>query len=59
MDISKLIPPNKTEDEAYKAGFDNGLNGASMDNCHFAFFATPEKTKSWEQGSKDGASNRP
>lgn len=54
MDLSKLIPPNRTEDECYKAGFDSGYNEPNMVNCHFSYFSTKEKTKRWEEGSKEG-----
>ena len=54
MDIKSLIPPNKTNDECYKAGFDSGLNGPNTTNCHFSLFATKEKTARWEAGQADG-----
>lgn len=56
MDILNFIPPNKTTDECYKAGFDAALNGANTVNCHFSFFSCPEKTRSWEEGQEDGKS---
>ena len=54
MNIDALIPPNKTTDECYKAGFDCGINGANTKNCHFAYFGNKEKTASWEEGKRDG-----
>lgn len=37
----------------YEAGYDAGENGASMRNCHFGFFSTPERTKEWERGKAE------
>ena len=39
---------------AYDMGKDCALKGANTTNCHFSIFSTPEKTKAWEQGKKDG-----
>jgi len=47
------IPPYKSYDECYKAGFDCGLNGPNKNNCHFSFFTTHEKMKEWEKGRKE------
>lgn len=41
---------SRSEEEAYKAGIDCGLNGATTQNCHFSLFATPELMKAWEMG---------
>lgn len=38
----------------YLAGFDAGLNSSNELNTHFSHFATPENTKEWERGKKDG-----
>lgn len=38
----------------YEAGYDAAENGSSVRNCHFGFFSTPERTKEWECGNKDG-----
>lgn len=38
----------------YEAGYDAAESGASIRNCHFGFFSTPERTKEWERGSADG-----
>lgn len=40
--------------EAYKRGFDCGINGANDWNCNFKIFNTPENTKEWERGKKNG-----
>lgn len=46
--------PKRTKKEAYKAGYDCGINGATTKNCHFAFFATKELSESHSKGTKDG-----
>lgn len=47
--------PGYSEDDAYKAGYDYGYTGiASTTNCHFSFFSSDEKLKSWERGKKEG-----
>lgn len=53
MDVTRLILPKRSTDYAYEKGYDCGLNGANMDNCHFAIFSTPENTRAWEQGKRD------
>lgn len=42
-----------TTEQAYKHGYDCGLNGSNITNCDFSIFSTPENTKAWEQGKKD------
>lgn len=42
------------ETKEYKAGYDCEMHGANVINCNFRLFATPEKTKDWEQGKIDG-----
>jgi len=54
LDIEKLIPPERTEEYAYKMGFDCAVNGANTTNCHFSIFASKDKTKAWETGKQDG-----
>lgn len=44
----------KTEDEAFRAGYDCAVNGADTVNCHFRFFATPDLTRAWENGKRRG-----
>lgn len=39
-------------DTPYEAGYDAGENGASLRNCHFGWFSTPERTKQWESGNQ-------
>lgn len=39
-----------TEQDAERAGYDCGKNGANTDNCNFRLFARPELTKAWERG---------
>lgn len=50
----KLMPPNRSEDECYKAGFSCGLHGANETNCHFALFATKAKMEQWAEGKRAG-----
>lgn len=53
--INKLLNfPTYTEQQAYEAGKDCAVNGPNTSNCHFRYFSSPEKTKAWEKGSKDG-----
>jgi ribosome modulation factor len=42
----------------YDAGYDCGLNGATSDNCHFAYFSNRQRTRAWEQGKADGKIER-
>ncbi len=53
-DISKLIPPKRSKDDAYKMGVDCALNSANTQNCHFSIFSSRENTKAWEDGKKFG-----
>lgn len=50
--------PKATEDEAYKAGYDCGKNGANTTNCAIKFFAAKEKMQSWERGKKDAETKK-
>lgn len=36
--------------DPFEAGKDCAANGADLDNCHFGWFSTPERTKEWERG---------
>ena len=40
--------------DAYEQGYNCGLNGANIINCHYGLFSCPEKTKAWEDGKRDG-----
>lgn len=40
--------------DAYNAGFDAGVNGVNDINTHFSFFGSPELSKQWNMGKKDG-----
>lgn len=51
--VKALIPPNVTETEAYRRGYNCGLNGANTENCHFSIFSSLEKMKEWERGKAD------
>ena len=48
--------PKFTKEEAYKAGYDCGLNGATTENCHFSYFATRELMLEHTRGVKDSES---
>lgn len=37
---------------SFEAGADCELNGASVRNCHFWFFGSPEQTRAWEHGKR-------
>ena len=47
------------EGHCYRLGYDCGKNGSDTTNCHFAAFATPAKTRAWEQGKADAEAGRP
>lgn len=42
-----------TIEESRRSGYDCGMNGANMTNCHFLIFSTPENTRAWECGKAD------
>ncbi len=50
---------DKVLQNCYEKGFDSKMNGATISNCNFMLFNTPEKTKAWEQGRSDGDSQPP
>ena len=56
MEYSEYLPSYvKAEmDFAYKMGFDCAVNGANAINSNFKIFNTPENTKAWEEGKRDG-----
>ena len=41
-----------TEEDAFNAGRDAGLNGVNDTNCHFKYFGSPALTAAWERGKK-------
>lgn len=43
--------------KCYEAGKDCGVNGATLENCHFGLFASPEMTKAWEDGKNSIKNN--
>lgn len=57
IDTSKLIPPKRSKDYAYKMGFDSSVNGANTTNCHFSIFSSDKNTRSWEAGVKDAVAH--
>jgi len=44
--------------EAYDHGYDCGLNGANLTNCHFSIFQSQDNTAAWNEGKKDGEEDR-
>jgi hypothetical protein len=38
----------------YEMGFDYAVNGATTDNCNFALFSTPARSREWERGKEEG-----
>ena len=52
--VKDLIPPKRSKEYAYKMGLDFAKNGANEKNCHFSIFSSPENTRAWEKGEKDG-----
>lgn len=38
--------------DAYKMGYDCGMNGANQINCNFRIFGSPESTREWERGKE-------
>ena len=53
-DIIRLLSAGPTQEESYAAGYDCGYVKATTQNCHFAFFRTPEHTREWERGKRAG-----
>lgn len=53
------LPPRRTLDDAYNAGYDCGKHGSTEQNCHFALFASPEMTRAWERGKRDATQEAP
>lgn len=49
---------SKEKTHAYKMGYDCGLNGANTTNCHFGLFSSPESTKQWEEGKRNGENKK-
>lgn len=43
-----------TTERAYRLGYDCGLNGPNLTNCSHLIFSTPENTREWERGKKEG-----
>ena len=43
---------------AQKRGYDCGLNGPGLVNCHHTIFEYPEWRDAWELGMLDGVADR-
>ncbi len=48
--LKVLNIPKVSRKEAYKYGYDCGINGVNETNCHFSIFSSKENTKAWEEG---------
>ena len=59
MDVQNLMPPKRSSSYAYAMGYDCGLRGADLENCHFSIFSTRENTRAWEAGKRDAESGKP
>lgn len=57
VNAKKISTENISLEACYNAGYDAGKNGATIDNSHFKFFTTPERTKAWEKGKEAGAND--
>ncbi len=40
--------------KCYEGGFDCAINGANMANSNFLMFTSPDRTKAWKRGNKEG-----
>lgn len=49
----------KAEEQAYKMGYDCGLNGPTTTNSNFLLFSTEAKKRAWEEGKADAEAERP
>ncbi len=57
--VKRFVPQKSNKDYAYRMGYDCGLNGSNLTNCAFTIFSSPENTKEWERGKKDGEKAKP
>lgn len=46
----KIDLPQRSEDYAYKMGYDCEMNGANLTNCHFTIFSSKANMRAWENG---------
>lgn len=53
-----MTTEEKNKSREYIAGYDAGFNSPNTSNCHLSYFSTPEKTKEWERGNKDGKAQK-
>jgi len=51
-----ILTEKRATKYAYEMGVDKATNGANLTNCHFGIFSSPENTKAWEEGVRDGDS---
>ena len=50
---SKMLPAKEVnEADAFEAGKDSVLNGASQENCHYSYFANAALADAWERGKQ-------
>lgn len=50
---AELSIPQVNETQAYGFGHDCGINGPSVQNCHFSIFMQWQNTRAWEKGLQD------
>ena len=51
---SKFELPQVSTETAYTHGYDCGLNGATLTNCHFSIFQSLDHSLMWERGKREG-----
>lgn len=56
---ARLPLPDTDEQTAYNAGYNCGAHGATLENCHFTLFSSPEATAAWSEGKADAEAGRP
>ncbi len=57
MEKEERIYEDQTLQECYEAGVDAKKNGGNINNSHFRFFTSPDRTKAWERGNKPKQKN--
>ena len=56
---SKFPMPDTDIQTAYDAGYECGLNGATLQNCHFTLFPTIDHAKAWSEGKETAENGQP
>lgn len=50
----QLSDAELSTEKAYRMGLKSISEGPNEENCHFSIFSSPEDTKAWERGRKEG-----